>query len=126
RGLAGARRPDQREDRARLGIELDATVLAELAHREVLGHTVLDVLEAGVVLVEHGARADGVETLLRALTPRHRDHPVEVGPDHACLAALIASALEAPELLEGLLVCLLGHAGSLDLGAVLLHDRALV
>jgi hypothetical protein len=49
RGLAGARGPDQREDRARLGVGLDAAVGAQLAHCEVLGHTVLDVLEAGVV-----------------------------------------------------------------------------
>jgi hypothetical protein len=49
RGLAGARRPDQRQDRARLRIGLDPPIGAQLAHREVLGDAVLDVLQTGVV-----------------------------------------------------------------------------
>ncbi len=64
--------------------------------------------------------------LLGALAPRHRDQPVEVGADHAGLARLLAHALEARELLEGLLLDLVGHVGVLDLGAVLVGDRGVV
>jgi hypothetical protein len=60
RGLAGAGRPDQRQDRARLRVGLDAAVLAQLAHGQVLGDAVLDVLQASVVGVEHRSRADWI------------------------------------------------------------------
>ena len=109
-----------------LGVGLDPALLAQLAHRQVLGDAVLDVLEAGVVGVEHRARRDRVEVLLGALAPRHRDQPVEVGADHARLARLLAHPLEAGELLERLLLDLLGHLGVLDLRAVLVGDRRLV
>ena len=101
-------------------------VLAQLAHREVLGYAVLDVLEAGMVAVEHRAGRDRVEVLFRSLVPGDRDQPVEIGADHAGLARLIAHPLESPELLDGLLVRLLRHLGGLDLRAVLLDDRSLV
>ena len=119
-------RPDQREDRARLGVGLDAAVLAQLAHGQVLGDAVLDVLQAGVVGVEHRARGHGVEVLVRALAPRHGDQPVQVGADHARLARLLAHALQARELLQSLLVDGLGHLGLLDLRAVLVGDRGVV
>ena len=122
RGLARARRSDQREDRTGAWVGFDTAILAQLAHRQILGHTVLDVLEAGVVSIEHLARRDGVEMLLRTLAPRHRDQPVEIAADHARLARLLTHALETRELLERLLVCLLGHPCVLDLGAVLLND----
>ena len=115
RGLAGAGRSDERQDRARLRVGLDVAVLAQLAHGQVLGDAVLDVVEAGVVGVEHLTRRDRVQPLLRALVPRQRDEPVQVGPDHARLARLLAHALETPELLDGLLVDVLGHLGLFDL-----------
>ena len=58
---------DQGQDRAGLGVGLDAAVGAQLAHRQVLGHAVLDVLQAGVVGVQHRARGDRVQVLLGAL-----------------------------------------------------------
>ena len=67
RGLAGSRRADQRQDGPRLGVGLDATVCAQLAHGQVLGDAVLDVLEALVVCIEHGSGRDRVKVLLRAL-----------------------------------------------------------
>ena len=57
RGLAGARRPDEAQDRS-LG------VLLELAHREVLEDAVLDLLEVVVVLVEDLAGVRDVEVVL--------------------------------------------------------------
>ena len=76
--------------------------------------------------VEDLARVHGIELLVGALGPRHRDQPVEVGADHARLAGLLAHALEAAELLVGLLAHVVGHAGLVDLGAVLLDDARAV
>ena len=96
---------------------------AQLLHRQVLDDAVLDVLEAGVVGVEHLAGPDRVEHLVRALLPRHGDQPVQVGPDHRGLAGLLAHALEPAELLGCLLLDRLRHAALGDLGAVLLDHR---
>ena len=126
RGLAGAWRSDQGEDGPGLGVGLYPSVGAQLAHGQVLGDAVLDVLQAGVVGIEYLARGDRVQALLRALVPRHGDQPVQVGADHARLARLLAHALQARELLQGLLVHGLGHVGVLDLGAVLVDDRRVV
>ena len=79
-----------------------------------------------MVGVEHLTRVHGVEPLVRALGPRHGDQPVEVRADHRGLAALLAHALEPAELALGLLADVLGHAGLLDLGAVLVDDRSVV
>ena len=99
---------------------------AELADGEVLDDALLDVLEAGVVGVEHLAGVHRVEPLLRALAPRHGQQPVEVRPDHRRLAARVAHPLEPPELALGLLAHVVGHLGLGDLLAVLLDDRRLV
>ena len=75
-----------------------------------------------MVGVQHLPRMHRIEVLLGALGPRHGDQPIEVGTDHRGLAALLAHALEAPELPLGLLAHLVGHAGLFDLRAVLLDD----
>jgi hypothetical protein len=124
-GLAGAGGPDQREDGARLLVGRHLAVLAQLLDCDVLLDAVLDVLQAGVVGVEHLAGAHGIELVLGALAPRHADEPVQVGPDHLALAAL-ARALEPPELALGLLAHLVGHAGLVDLRAVLVDERGVV
>ena len=103
---------------------VDAALDAQLLDRQVLDDAVLDVLEAGVVGVEHLAGADRIEDLVRALLPRHGDQPVEVGADHRGLARLLAHALEPAELLGRLLLDRLRHARLGDLRAVLLDDRA--
>ena len=126
RGLAGAGRADQGEDGAGALVLLDAALLAQLLDRQVLRDAVLDVLEAGVVGVEHLAGGRRIELLVGGLAPRHGDQPVEVGADHRGLAGLLAHALQARELLEGLLGHRLRHAGLGDLLAVLLGDRGAV
>ena len=74
--------------------------------------------------------------LVALLRPGQLDQPVEVGADHRVLGRGLGHALEAPELLAGVLLDLLGHPGLgdrlvelLDLGrgalalAELLLDR---
>ena len=119
-------RADQGQDRARALVLRDAALRAQLLHGDVLGDAVLDVLEAGVVGVEHLAGVHGVELLVGALLPRHGDQPVQVGPDHARLAALLAHALEPAELLARPAPDRLGHARLVDLRAVLVDDRCVV
>ena len=69
---------------------------------------------------------DGVEPLLGALAPRHRDQPVEVAADHRGLGRLLALALEPAQLLLGLLGDRLRHLGLGDLALVLLDQVGLV
>jgi len=57
-------------------------LLAQLAHRDELGDAPLDVIKAGVVLVEHLAGVRWVEFLLGALRPRNCQQPVEVAANH--------------------------------------------
>ena len=126
RGLAGAGRADEGQDRAGLLVRLDPALLAQLAHGDVLDDPVLDVLEARVVGVEHLARVRGVEPLLGALAPRHGEDPVEVVADHRGLGRAVALALEPAELALGLLAHLLGQLRLRDLRAVLLDDGGVV
>jgi hypothetical protein len=123
RRLAGAGRADQGEDRAGALVLLDPALGAQLLDGQVLRDPVLDVLEAGVVGVEHLASRCRIELLVGGLAPRHGDQPVEVGADHRGLRGLLTHALEARELLDGLLLDGLRHAGVGDLLAVLLGDR---
>ena len=126
RRLARARRADEREDRARAPVDLDPALLAQLRHRDVLDDSLLDVVEAGVVRVQHLARELRIEALFGALVPRHRQQPVEVVPDHGGLGRLVAHALEPRQLALRLLEHVLRHLGIRDLRPVLLDDGALV
>ena len=97
RGLAHAGRTDQGDDGARPASAHDsqAAGLAPLAHREELDDPVLDVLQAGVILVQDPPRFDHVEPVLGPLVPGQLQHPVEVVADPALLRVLLAHALEA-------------------------------
>ncbi len=64
RGLAGAWGADQREDRPGLRVGLDAAVLAQLAHSQVLGDAVLHIFEPLMVGVEHLACSHRIQMLL--------------------------------------------------------------
>jgi hypothetical protein len=71
RGLAGAGRADQREDGAGAASSCMPRSTRSFLTAEVLDDPVLDVLETGVVGVEHRARVDRVELLVGPLGPRH-------------------------------------------------------
>ena len=79
-----------------------------------------------MVGVEHLARVHRIEPLLGSLRPRHREQPVEIGPDHRRLGVRIAHPLEPGQLALGLLPHRVGHAGVRNLLAVLVDDRAVV
>ena len=71
-------------------------------HRDVVEYPVLNVGEAEVVLVEHGARVGDVEHLLAALVPGEGEDPVEVVAPHRRLgrhrrhAAQLANLAQRP------------------------------
>ena len=124
--LAGSRRSDQRQDRARSPVVGEAALGAELAHRQVFGDAALHVLQAGVFGVQHLAGVARIEPLVRTLRPRDREQPVEIGADHRRLGVRIADPLEARQLALGLRLHRVRHAGGGDLLAVFLGDRAFV
>ena len=124
RGLAGSRRPDQRQDDAGSAVLGHAALGPQLAHGQVLGDAPLHVVEAFVVGVEHLARVHRIEPLLGPLGPRHGQQPVEIGADHRRLGVRLAHPLETIQLALGLLTHRVGHAGVRDLLPVLVGDRA--
>ena len=126
RGLAGSRRADQRQNRARPAIVGQAALGAELAHRQILGDALLDVVETGMVGVEHLTRVLRVEPLLGALRPRDGEQPIEIGANHRRFGVRVAHALESRQLTLGLLLHGLRHAGGGDLLPIFLGDRTLV
>ena len=126
RRLAGAGRADQGQDRAGALVLLDAALLAELAHGEVLDDAVLHVVEPRMVGVEHLTRVHRVEPFLGALAPRHREQPVEVGAHHLRLAGLVAHPLEPGDLALGLLAHGVRQVGLGELRAVVVGCGAVV
>ena len=119
-------RADQGEDGPGALVLLDAALLAQLPHGQVLDDPVLDVLEPGMVGVQHLAGVGRVEPLLRALRPRDEQEPVQVAADDRRLGPALAHALEPAELALRLLADVVGHAGLGDLLPVLVDDRAVV
>ena len=126
RGLAGSRRADQRQNGARPAIVGETALGAQLADRQILGDALLDVVEAGVVGVEHLPRVLRVEALLGSLRPRHGEQPVEIGPDHRRFGVGVAHPLESRQLTLGLLLHRLGHPGRRNLLPIFLGNRRLV
>ena len=108
RRLADARRARQRQDR-RLGL------LHQRAHGEELEDAVLDLLQPVVIFVEHRLGVGEVAALLALLVPRHRDEPVEVVARDGGLGRHRRHRLQALELLDRLLLDVLGHLRLLDL-----------
>ena len=60
------------------------------------------------------ARLGDLDRLLVGQLPGQLDQPVEIGPDHAGLGGGLGHALVAAQLLAGLGLDLLGHAGRGD------------
>ena len=108
RRLADAGGPDEAEDGA-AALVLDLALAAEAAHRQVLEDALLDLVQAGVVGLEHCARGCDVVLILRLLAPRQRQQPIEVGADGRGLGVARAGALQAAQLALGLLARLVGE-----------------
>src|SRR4029079_5668508 len=108
RGLAGARRADEAQDRS-------FRILLQLSYREILEDAVLYLLEVVVVLVEYAACVRNVEIVLRGFRPRQRDEPFEVRPDDGVLGGFRRNDLQAIELVVGGLSRVLRHVGFFDL-----------
>ncbi len=106
-GSAHPRRPDEAQDRA-------LAVRVQLLHREVLEDAALDLFEVVVVLVEHSARFSDIDGLDLRIAPRQLREPFQIGAQHRGLGAVLAHPLQALELLGGVLVHVLRHAGVAD------------
>ena len=110
--LADAGRADEQEDRR-------ADLLGQLAHGHVLDDALLRLLEAPVILVEDLLGLVEVEVVIGLDAPRQAHQPVDVGADDALLGRCARDPGEAVDLLEGLLLDLVGHRRLLDLLAQL-------
>src|SRR5262249_17296143 len=107
RGLADARRADEAQDRA-------LARRVQLPHREMLEDAALDLVEAEVVLVEDTPRFLNVYFFLGRIFPRKLSKPFEIRAQHRAFGAALAHALQALQLLDRVLVDVLGHAGVVD------------
>ncbi len=120
RGLAHARRADQGEHGpgATAADDAKALVAPALADGQVLDDALLDVVQAGVVLIQHPARAGDVVGVLGPLVPRDVEDRVEPGADPAGLRRRVGGALQLVDFLEGRFADLLRQVGGLDAGPV--------
>ena len=108
RGLAHARRTGQAQDRPLLS-------RIQLAHRQVLEHAPLDLVEPLVIGLEQRARRGHVDAIFGALRPRQLGQPLEVGARHARLGRALADSGQPPRLLARHRLDLRRHLGQLDL-----------
>ncbi len=107
RRLAHARRPDKAQDR-RLAAR------RKLADGQIFDDPALDFLETEVVLIEDAARRRDVDRRLLGKAPGQVHQPVEIGPHHPVFAGGFRHALQAPQLLAGLVLDLFWHIGVAD------------
>ena len=126
RRLARAGRTDEGQDGPRPAVVREATLGAQLPHGQVLGDPLLHVVEAGMLGVQDLARVLGIEQLLGALRPGHREQPVQVSPNDRRLGVRLPHAFQAGQLALGLLPDRLRHPRLGDLLAILLRHRAFV
>ena len=119
RRLADARRADEAQDRPLQG-------RVQLAHREVFEDAILQLVEAGVLLVEHVLGARQVDHLVGPLVPRQGHDPVEIGARHGELGGGRRHLRQAIELAQRFLLHRLGQAGGVDLLAQLVDLAGLI
>ena len=91
-----------------------ALVGEALADGQVLDDPVLDLVQAGVVGVEHGAGAGDVVGVVGAGVPRHVQDGVEPGADPAGLGGGVRAALQLGRLAQRGLADVLRQVGGLD------------
>jgi hypothetical protein len=116
RRLADAGRPHEAQNRA-LG------VLPQLAYREVFEDSVLDFVEAEVILVEDLAGVRDVEVVVGGDRPWEVREPLEVGPDHRVLRRLRRDDAQSLQLVVGSLARRLRQLRRVELLAQLLELR---
>ena len=110
RGLAGAGRPDEREDDAARPSSIPRSRRSLRTARYSRMRSLTSSRPAWSASSTSRAAATSRCSSERTV-PRQRDHPLEVGADHPGLGAL-GLALEAGELALGLLARRLGHAAA--------------
>src|SRR5207249_1617333 len=94
RGLAGSRRSDQRQNGARSSIVSKSALRPELTDRQILRDAAFDIVESGVIRIEHLSRVLRIETLVRALRPGYGEQPVQISPDHGSFGVRVTHPLQ--------------------------------
>ena len=120
RGLADSRRTREQDHRAGAAAadHLEPALGATAPDGEVLDDPLLDLVEAVVIGIEHGAGRDHVGGVLGRDAPGQLEHGVEPGPDPRGLRALVAGPLELVDLAQQRLAYGVGDVGGLDAAAV--------
>ena len=116
-GFAHARRPDEAQNRP-LHVRL------QFQNAQVVENAVLHLLQFVVILVQNLLGLANVDLRARALGPRQHRQPLDVVAGERVVGGHGRHARQARQLLQGLLLHVLGHAGGVDLLAQLL-DLAL-
>ncbi|KFB71547.1 MAG: hypothetical protein AW09_003314 [Candidatus Accumulibacter phosphatis] len=118
RGLANSGRADKAQNGS-------VPARVELAHREKLDDTLLDLVEAEMIGVEDLTGFGNLDPIRLGCPPWQLDQPVEIGTHHRVLRRSVRHARQALQLLVCLACHLLGHLGfgdgfaqRLDLDAV--------
>src|SRR5215831_20090589 len=70
RRLAGSRRSDQRQNGARPAVIRETALRAQLTNGKIFGYAPFDVVQAGMVGIQHLSRVLWVEALFRSFRPR--------------------------------------------------------
>ena len=107
RGLADPGRPDKAQDRA-------APVRVQLVDREKFEDAALDLAQAVMVLVEDAAGLRDIDRRLVLSRPGQLDQPFQIGSRHRIFAGGFGHAFESRQLLLGMRLDLLRHAGLFD------------
>src|SRR5205809_4131497 len=76
--LAGSWRTDQCQNRTRSAVVGETALRTQLAYCKILGDATFNVVQAGVVSVQHCSGVLRVETLFRPFGPGHGEQPVEI------------------------------------------------
>ena len=96
-------------------------VLHQAAHREEFENAFFDLLQAVMIGFQHLLRVVEVANLLGFFLPRHSQQPIQIIARHGGFGRHGRHVFQPPQLRDGLLVGVLGHARGVDLALQLVE-----